>query len=221
MVAEMETMAPVLLCKLEKIFPPDFFNPMQHMILHLPYEARMGGPVQGRWCYSIEGCQKVLRTKCKNKCKIEASIAEAYILEEVSNFTSKYYAENLPSVHNPPPRWCYSIERCQKVLRTKCKNKCKIEASIAEAYILEEVSNFISKYYADNLPSMHNPPPRYNASEDELSLSIFRGQLGSASGATRKTLNHEEWRSIMLYVLTNLSEVEPYMMQVLNKLVSK
>jgi hypothetical protein len=39
----LERLAPVLLCKLEKIFPPDFFNPMQHLILHLPYEARMGG----------------------------------------------------------------------------------------------------------------------------------------------------------------------------------
>ena len=103
-IEEMERMAHVLLCKLEKIFPLGFFNPMQHMILHLPYEARMGG-VQGRWCYSIERCQKVLRTKCKNKCKIEASIAEAYILEEVSNFTSKYYTENLPSMHNPPSRY--------------------------------------------------------------------------------------------------------------------
>ena len=44
-VADMEKMAPVLLCKLEKIFPPGFFNPMQHLILHLSYEARMGGPV--------------------------------------------------------------------------------------------------------------------------------------------------------------------------------
>ena len=76
MVADMERMAPVLLCKLEKIFPPSFFNLMQHLILHLPYEARMGGPVQGYWCYSIERFQKVLRTKCKNKCKIEASIAD-------------------------------------------------------------------------------------------------------------------------------------------------
>ena len=42
-VVEMERMTPVLLCKLEKIFPPGFFNPMQHMILHLPYEAGMGG----------------------------------------------------------------------------------------------------------------------------------------------------------------------------------
>jgi hypothetical protein len=47
-VADLEKIAPVLLCELEKIFPPGFFNPMEHMILHLPYEARMGGPVQGR-----------------------------------------------------------------------------------------------------------------------------------------------------------------------------
>jgi hypothetical protein len=41
--ADLERLAPVLLCKLEKIFPPGFFHPMQHLILHLPYEARMGG----------------------------------------------------------------------------------------------------------------------------------------------------------------------------------
>ena len=65
----------------------------------------MGGPVQYHWCYLIERCQKVLRIKCKNKCKIEASIAESYILEEVSNFTTKYYGEKLPIMHNPPPHY--------------------------------------------------------------------------------------------------------------------
>ena len=41
---DLEKGAPVLLCKLEKIFPPGFFLSMQHLIVHLPYEARMGGP---------------------------------------------------------------------------------------------------------------------------------------------------------------------------------
>lgn len=154
LIQKLEEDAPVLLCKLEKIFPPGFFNPMQHMILHLPFEARMGGPVHGRWCYSIE--------------------------------------------------------RVQKVLRAKCKNKCKIEASIAEASCTEEVTNFTTKYYADTLPSVHNPPPRYNVDENESNLSLFRGQLGSASVSTRKTLQHEEWHTIMKYVLTNLHEVRPY-----------
>ena len=106
-------------------------------------------------------------------------------------------------------RWCYPIERCQKVLQTKRKNKCKIEASIVEAYILK-VSNFTTKYYGEKLPSVHNPPPRYNNTEADSNLSLFRGQLGSASGATIKTLQLQEWRTIMLYVLTNLFEVQPY-----------
>ena len=42
-VEELEKVAPLLLCKLEKIFPPGFFLSMQHLILHLPSEARMGG----------------------------------------------------------------------------------------------------------------------------------------------------------------------------------
>jgi hypothetical protein len=114
-------------------------------------------------------------------------------------------------------RWCYPIERCLKTIRKKCRNECKIEAYIAEAYILEEVSNFTTTYYGDKLSSVHNPPPRYNDSGNESNLSIFGGQLGSASGSTTKTLTHEEWWHIMLYVLTNLEEVMPYMEQFLHE----
>jgi hypothetical protein len=52
------------------------------------------GAVQGRWCYPIERCLKTIRKKCRNKCKIEASIAEAYILEEVSNSTTTIMVTN-------------------------------------------------------------------------------------------------------------------------------
>jgi 3-methyladenine DNA glycosylase Tag len=107
-------------------------------------------------------------------------------------------------------RWCYPIERCLKTLRKKCRNKAKIEAFIAGAYILAEVSNFKEKYYTENLPSMHNPPPRYNAGENSSTLSLFQGQLSRASASTTKQLSTEEWHSIMLYVLTNLTEVQPY-----------
>ena len=47
-VEELEKTAPKLLCKLEKIFPPGFFLSMQHLILHLPFEAPMRGLVQNR-----------------------------------------------------------------------------------------------------------------------------------------------------------------------------
>jgi hypothetical protein len=45
MIADLERLTPMLLCKLKKIFPPGFFNPTQHLVLHLPYEAQMGGRV--------------------------------------------------------------------------------------------------------------------------------------------------------------------------------
>jgi hypothetical protein len=75
----------------------------------------MGGPVQGCWCYPIERCLKTIRKKCRNKCKIEASIAEAYILEEVSNFTTTYYGDELQSVHNPCNTLKFNFVKTRKI----------------------------------------------------------------------------------------------------------
>ncbi|CAN6997584.1 unnamed protein product, partial [Brassica rapa subsp. trilocularis] len=44
----------MVLCNLEKIFPPSFFNVMEHLPIHLPHEAQLGGPVQFRWMYPFE-----------------------------------------------------------------------------------------------------------------------------------------------------------------------
>ena len=44
----------LILCKMEKIFPPAFFDVMVHLAIHLPREAMLGGPVQYRWMYPIE-----------------------------------------------------------------------------------------------------------------------------------------------------------------------
>ncbi|XP_060673886.1 uncharacterized protein LOC132804022 [Ziziphus jujuba] len=42
------------LCKLERIFPPAFFDIMVHLAVHLPYEAKMAGPIHTRWMYPFE-----------------------------------------------------------------------------------------------------------------------------------------------------------------------
>ena len=52
--ARLEEEIPVILCKLERIFPPSFFNSMEHLPVHLPHEARLVGPVQYRWMYPFE-----------------------------------------------------------------------------------------------------------------------------------------------------------------------
>jgi hypothetical protein len=42
------------LCKLEMIFPPSFFDSMEHLLIHLLFDAKVGGSVQYRWMYPFE-----------------------------------------------------------------------------------------------------------------------------------------------------------------------
>ena len=44
----------VILCLLEKYFPPSFFDIMIHLIVHLVREVRLCGPVYMRWMYPFE-----------------------------------------------------------------------------------------------------------------------------------------------------------------------
>jgi hypothetical protein len=50
MMQKLEKEIPVILCKMDKKFPPRVFNPMQHLLIHLPYEAKVGV------LFSIGGC---------------------------------------------------------------------------------------------------------------------------------------------------------------------
>ncbi|GJU50148.1 transposon, En/Spm-like protein [Tanacetum coccineum] len=100
----LQTEIPVILCKLEKIFPPGFFDSMEHLPVHLPYEARVGGPVQYRWMYPFERFLGKLKKKVTNKAKVESSIANAYLIEETSMFCSHYFEPHVKTKMNRVPR---------------------------------------------------------------------------------------------------------------------
>ena len=107
-------------------------------------------------------------------------------------------------------RWCYPTERMQKMLREKCKNKRRIEASMAEAFITEEAANFVTAHYETKNRHLHNPKPRYNADEPKKvgsNLSLFKGNLAPAGASKPILLDVEEWRTISLYIFNNLTEV--------------
>lgn len=57
---QLEQNIPIIICKWEKLFSPGFFNSMEHLMIHLPYQARVGGPVKYRWMYTIEWYIKFL-----------------------------------------------------------------------------------------------------------------------------------------------------------------
>ena len=80
----------MILCKLDRVFPPAFFDMMVHLLVHLPREALLGGPEHGRWMYPME--RYIGRWKCRVKnCNCpEGSIVEAYIGSECFTFCSKY-----------------------------------------------------------------------------------------------------------------------------------
>jgi hypothetical protein len=76
---------------------------MEHLLIHIPYEAKVGGPVQYRWMYHIECALKNLRAMVQNKARVEGC-AEAFLLKEVSYFTSVYFAEE-QNVYAPTMRY--------------------------------------------------------------------------------------------------------------------
>ncbi|WMV32370.1 hypothetical protein MTR67_025755 [Solanum verrucosum] len=49
-----EAQLPITLCKLEKVFPPSFFDVMVHLPIHLASEAKIAGPIHYRWMYPVE-----------------------------------------------------------------------------------------------------------------------------------------------------------------------
>nr|GEW19472.1 hypothetical protein [Tanacetum cinerariifolium] len=111
-----------ILCNLELIYPPAFFDIMIHLVIHLPLEALEGGPIRPRWMFPFERFMKKLKGYVQNKAKPKGSIAEGYVAEEALTFSSHYFGDvttkfNHPD-HNvdPPPPTCQF-----QVFRSLCK----------------------------------------------------------------------------------------------------
>nr|GFB08335.1 hypothetical protein [Tanacetum cinerariifolium] len=50
-----------ILCNLELMHPPAFFDIIIHLVIHLPLEAIFGGPIRPRWMYPFERYMKKLK----------------------------------------------------------------------------------------------------------------------------------------------------------------
>ncbi|XP_056863719.1 uncharacterized protein LOC130510982 [Raphanus sativus] len=104
-VEQLQENIPILLCNLEKIFPPGFFDVMEHLAVHLPYEALLRGPVHYGWMYQYERAMKYLKGKAKNLAKVEGSIIAGSLTEETSHFTSYYFASKVRTRKRAPRRY--------------------------------------------------------------------------------------------------------------------
>ena len=62
---------PIILCKLERIFPHRFFNSIEHLSVHLAYKVRVYGLVQYRWMYPFERKIGKFKRMVKSRAKVE------------------------------------------------------------------------------------------------------------------------------------------------------
>ncbi|KAG8490796.1 hypothetical protein CXB51_014008 [Gossypium anomalum] len=119
--------AALTLCNLEKIFPPSFFTIMVHLVIHLPHEAILGGPIFYRWMYPIERFLSKLKSYCRNKRYPEGSIAEGYLAEECMTFCSRY------------------LEDVETRLNRTTRNAGLNDHNLAETYLFQSYGEPIGK----------------------------------------------------------------------------
>nr|GMD40855.1 uncharacterized protein LOC111894883 [Ipomoea batatas] len=134
---------------------------MEHLPIHLPYEARIAGPVQYRWMYGFERLLHELKKDVKNKAKVEGSICNAYLVREASIFCSHYFEPHVYTRSRKVPRnddggvhedeENLSIFKYPGRLYGRCKARRLTDAEYlaAHTYILlncEEVQPYIALY---------------------------------------------------------------------------
>ncbi|WMV58364.1 hypothetical protein MTR67_051749 [Solanum verrucosum] len=93
----------ITLCHLERIFPPSFFDIMEHLLIHLAEKAMLGGPSQYRSMWFIERFLLCLKNYVRNKRYPEGSIAEGHWIDELMTFCS-WYLDDVETKSNPPLR---------------------------------------------------------------------------------------------------------------------
>ena len=84
----------IILCKLEKILRLAFFDVMVHLVIHLPGEAILRGPVHYGWMYPVERRLGYLKSTMRNKARPEGSISEGYIVDECLTFCSSFFKDD-------------------------------------------------------------------------------------------------------------------------------
>jgi hypothetical protein len=104
-------------------------------------------------------------------------------------------------------------------LKKKIKNKAHVEASIYEAYIVEEISTFILYYFEPYLRTRINRIPRHDGGGEVRSsgnLSIFSNprRLTPKNVVTGRYLSEIEFRQAHNYVLFNCDELRPFIQYV-------
>ena len=100
-------------------------------------------------------------------------------------------------------------------MKNNVKNKARVEGSICNAYLVEEISTFCSYYFEDHVSTKIRNEPRNCGGESSSSiptedpdvLSIFK-QMGRPLGKmSMRYMDDKEYNAAHTYILLNCPEV--------------
>jgi len=83
----------IALCMIEREFPPSFFDPMTHLVVHLVEELYLCGSVHNRWMYPLERYMKYLKSYVRNKARPEGCMATGNAVEVGLSLCTEYILE--------------------------------------------------------------------------------------------------------------------------------
>ena len=106
----------------------------------------------------------------------------------------------------------YPIDRLFGKLKQKVGNKARVEGSIAERYMEEEILNIFSFYFASD--TIHNKVRRNEVLFDvqnSENLEVFKYPIQSLGKEGTRYMSDDERELAEEYVLLNSPEVQPYL----------
>jgi hypothetical protein len=94
----------------------------------------------------------------------------------------------------------YSQGRELKKLRVIVRNKARVKGCIVEAFTCKEIMNFLIKYFS-RANNVNAHTTQYHIAEEVLLSEL---------APSAHYVTDDEWKFTMLYMYTNMEEVQPY-----------
>ncbi|XP_020407652.1 uncharacterized protein [Zea mays] len=138
-----------ILSLLEIIFPPSFFTINVHLMVHLPTQARVAGPIHFRSMWPVERFLKKCKGYVRTKSHPEGSIMEGSLFDEALTLCSRYLQDETHFNHRVrnrlPTQICVTTPFFHKIGRALA-GKCVVNLDHktwlqAHRYVLFNYSN--------------------------------------------------------------------------------
>jgi hypothetical protein len=146
-IPRMRVIAAEVVCKLEKLFPPSFFDCQVHLLVHLVDEIVIVGPVHCQWMYWLEKYMAILKGYVRNHARVEGSMGTGHLVAK-----SMFYYTNILAIIDPscPHVWMEEREEEEDRLTSAIKTRMLLPTELIQlttfmlnnSNVMEEWRNF-------------------------------------------------------------------------------